>query len=99
MTKTRSGDEEDNTQLKYKYNGILKEKVMFNELMLSFDYTKLRDISNIRSTMDATDTMITESTNIERQLDVVYEVNAMFANLGEAYGNKPKSLAHLMFNT
>ena len=27
------------------------------------------------------------------------KVNAMFANLGEVYGNKPKSLAHLMFNT
>lgn len=27
------------------------------------------------------------------------KTNAMFANLGEAYGNKPKSLAHLMFNT
>ena len=27
------------------------------------------------------------------------EVNEMFANLGEVYGNKPKSLAHLMFNT
>ena len=26
-------------------------------------------------------------------------INEMFANLGEVYGNKPKSLAHLMFNT
>lgn len=99
MTKTRSGDDEDNAQLKNKYNGILKEKVMFNELMLGFDYTEFRDIINFRSTMEEIDTMITDSTNIEKQLDVVSEVNAMFANLGEVYGNESKSLAHLMFNT
>ena len=41
---------------------------------------------------DEEDNVCVEQSNEEK-------VNAMFANLGEVYGNKSKSLAHLMFNT
>jgi hypothetical protein len=37
--------------------------------------------------------------NLVTVVSDVDEHSLMFANLGEVYGNKPKSLAHLMFNT
>ena len=47
-------------------------------------------MTNTRSG-DEEDNVCVEQSNEEK-------VNAMFANLGEVYGNKQKSLAHLMFN-
>lgn len=100
MTKTRSGDEEDNgsAQDKNIFNwkenrwfeldelpNILKERIGMKEV---FEGGKFKDAGFMLPLNDLA-TLVSD----------VDEHNLMFANLGEAYGTKPKSLAHLMFNT
>ena len=73
MTKTRSGDEEDNQNMDG-YSVI--------DYNWGFSTGTLRHMPNL----------VTRVSDVD-------EHALMFANLGAAYGNKPKYLAHLMFNT
>ena len=118
MTKTRSGDEEDNTPTPEKNIFDGKEYKWFEldelpNIPFNFDgiaYPKNKGIlyngfGFITPTYDTSEELdelmaeISDHVNLEVLLENTKGVNEMFANLGEVYGNKPKSLAHLMFNT
>lgn len=73
MTKTRSGDEEDNQNI---------DDYRVIDYNWGFSTGTLRHMPNLVTVVSDVD-----------------EHALMFADLGEVYGNKPKSLSEIMCNT
>ena len=108
MTKTRSGDEADNTNKGIQSyrdlltrHGVIEypliESLGKDNTPLMKERIGMKEVFEGGKFKDAG--FMLPLNDLATVVSDVDEHALMFANLGEVYGNESKSLAHLMFNT